>query len=119
MNAGAPSAPIPSAPALPVIYEATRATDGSDAVIQGAELTEAEAVARRKAGGDIVVCGSDTPRNERLAHDIEAAAAVGKPILYHGPHGGPLSLPHWQQKLPPPEGHSFHETHVRKARTTP
>src|SRR5690349_18431259 len=105
---------IPSASALPTICEATRAMDGSDAVIRGAELTQAQAIARRKAGGDIVVCGLDTPQNDRLAHDIEAAAAGGNPILYHGPHGGPESLPHWQQKLPPPLGHSFHETHVRK-----
>ena len=119
MSAGASSPPMPAAPALPIIYEATRATDGSDAVIRGAELTRDQAIARRKAGGDIVVCGSDTPRNDRLSHDIEEAAAEGKPIIYHGPHGGPLSLPHWQQKVPPPEGHRFHETHVRKAITTP
>jgi hypothetical protein len=118
MSAGAPSPPTPSPPALPVIYEATRATDGSDAVIRGAELTQAEAIARRKAAGDIVVGGSDTPQNDWLAHDIEEAAAEGKPIVYHGPHGGPLSLPHWQQKIPPPGGHSFHETHVRRARIT-
>lgn len=118
MNAGSPSDPMPAEPALPTVYEANCATDGSDAVLRGAELTQTEAIARRKAGDDIVVCGSDTPQNDRLAHDIEAAAAGGKPIVYHGPHGGPLSLPHWQQKVPPPRGHSFHETHVRKARTT-
>lgn len=101
MNAGAASASTPSAPALPSIYEASRATDGSDAVIRGAELTQTQAVARRKAGGDIVVCGPDTARNDRLAHEIEEAAAEGRAILYHGPHGGPLSLPHWQQKVPP------------------
>ena len=118
MNAGAVLASTSSVPALPAIHEATRATDGSDAIVRGAELTQAQAIARRKAGGDLVVCGSDTPRNDRLAHDIEEAAAEGQPIIYHGPHGGPLSLPHWQQKVPPPGGHSFHETHIRKARTT-
>lgn len=119
MNAGALSAFSSPAPALPTIYEATRATDGSDAVIRGAELTPSEAIDRRKAGGDLVVCGSDTPRNDQLAHDIEEAAAEGRAIIYHGPHGGPLSLPHWQQKVPPPVGHCFHETHVRNARTPP
>jgi hypothetical protein len=117
MNAGAPSDSTSSVRASPVIYEATRATDESDAVIRGAELTQAQAMARRQAGNDIVVCGPDTPQNDRLAHDIEDAAAAGGSIIYHGPHGGPLSLPHWQQKVPPPGGHSFHETHVRKART--
>ncbi len=117
MSAGAPSAPVSSAPTLPAIYEATRAKDG--AVLRGVKLTQAEAVARRKAGGDIVVCGPDTPQNVQLARVIESAAAGGKPIKYEGPHGPPpLWLPHWQQQAPPPEGHSFHETHVRKARTT-
>jgi hypothetical protein len=87
MNAVASSAPIPSASALPTIYEANRATDGSDAVLRGAELTQIQAIARRKTGADIVVCGADTPQNDRLAHDIEAAAAGGKPIVYHGPQG--------------------------------
>jgi len=117
MIAGAPSVSASSALAPPVIYEATRATDGSDAVIRGAELTQTQAIARRQAGGDVVVCGPDTARNDQLAHDIEDAAAAGGSIIYHGFHGGPLSLPHWQQKVPPPGGHGFHETHVRKART--
>lgn len=118
MSAGTPSAPTPSSPALPAIYEATRAKNG--AVLRGVALTQAEAVSRRKAGSDIVVCGPDTSQNVQLARVIEAAAAEGKPIKYEGPHGPPpLWLPHWQQKTPPPEGHSFHETHVRKARTTP
>ena len=88
MNAGASTEPTPSAPALPAVYEAKRATDGSDAVIREAELTQAQAVAHRKTGGDIVVCGSDTPQNDRLAHDIEASVAGGNPIVYHGPHLG-------------------------------
>ena len=52
--------------------------------------------------------------------EIEVAGTpTGNPApIYHGPHGGPLSLAHWQQKTPPPEGHSFHETNVRQARTT-
>jgi hypothetical protein len=110
----------PSSPAAPEIYAAARATDGSDAVDRGAKLTEAEAVARRQAGQDIVICGPDTIRNDVLARKIEQAATPprGK-CIYHGPHGGPLSLPHWQQEFPPPDGHSFHETNRRQARTPP
>jgi hypothetical protein len=109
-----------SAPAAePDIYEATRAKDGSDAVIRGRQLTRGQAVARRLAGGDIVVCGPDTVHNDRVVWEIEVAATPGgsAPPIYHGPHGGPLSLPHWQQKIPPPQGHAFHETHVRQARS--
>src|SRR5438105_2150974 len=102
------------------IYAATCAKDGSDAVDRGVRLTEAEAVARRKTGGDIVVCGPDTIRNDALARKIEAAATPpGGVCIYHGPHGGLLSLPHWQQAVAPPAGHSFHETNRRQARTSP
>jgi hypothetical protein len=108
-----------SSSADPEVYEATCATDGSDAVDRGAKLTKAQAIARRKGGGDIVVCGPDTIKNDRVAREIETAAThPGGRCIYHGPHGGPLSLPHWQQDIPPPEGHSFHETNARQARTT-
>jgi hypothetical protein len=110
---------MPPAAADPDVYEATRALDGSDAVDRGGILTIAQAVARRQGGEDIVVCGPDTFANDRLAREIEEAATpAGNPgPIYHGPHGGSLSLPHWQQKAPPPEGHRFHETPARKART--
>lgn len=52
MNAGAASSSTPSAPALPAIYEAARANNG--AVLRGVELTQAEAVARRKAGATLL-----------------------------------------------------------------
>src|SRR5260370_29508649 len=51
----------------PAIYAASRARDGSDAVDRRAKLEEEEAVERRKAGEDIVVCGSDTVRNKESA----------------------------------------------------
>src|SRR5262245_32078128 len=109
-----------AASAVSDIYAASRATDGSDAVDRGVKLTEAEAVARRKAGGDVVVCGPDTFQNVALARKIEEAATpAGGTCIYHGPHGGPLSLPHWQQEFPPPEGHCFHETNRRQARIKP
>jgi hypothetical protein len=50
MNVAAPSVAVASTSALPRIHEATRVPDGSEAVIRGAELTQAEAVARRKGG---------------------------------------------------------------------
>jgi hypothetical protein len=112
-------APLPE-PEQPAIHEATRATDGSDAVDRGAALSRKQAIARRKSGGDIVVCGPDTMQNDQLAGEIEVTAtSAGGKCIYHGPHGGPLSLPHWQQKDPPPEGHSFHETNKRQARIAP
>jgi hypothetical protein len=77
-------------------------------------LTQAAAEARRRAGLDIVVCGDDTPANCALARSIEATAG---PCEHDGPHhrAGLFSLPHWQQKTRPPDGHSFYETHATKA----
>jgi hypothetical protein len=110
-----------SAPSEPEIYEATRAADGTDAVDRRGMLTKAQAIAWRQAGEVIVVCGPDTIRNDRLAREIEEAATLaGNPApIYHGPHGGPDCLPHWQQKVAPPKGHSLHEAPVRKARAVP
>jgi hypothetical protein len=83
-------------------------------------LISTEAIRRRQRGEDIVMCGPDPFENDKLAGEIERAATpVGGRCIYHGPHGGPLSLPHWQQETKPPEGHSFHETNVRQARVTP
>ena len=119
MSASTPPAPPPGPPP-PEVYEATCATDGSDAVDRGRLLTRAEAEARRRAGLNIVVCGPDEGANWQLARAIEAAASrTGQPPKPHGAHGGPLSLPHWQQRTPPPVGHSFYETLYRKARVTP
>jgi hypothetical protein len=108
----------PSSPA--VIHEATCA---SGLVLRGSPLTEAEAVQRRRAGLDIVVCGDDTIQNRDLAERIEQQ--VGGAYMHDGPHRrsvGPNALPHWQQRgLPPaaPAGHSFYETHVTKSRPVP
>jgi hypothetical protein len=107
-------------PPAPTIHEATRIPG---AVHRGALLTEAEAVARRQAGLDIVVCGDDTIQNRDLAERIEAQ--VGGPYMHGNPHRrqvGPDALPHWQQRAFPPQapaGHSFYETHVTKARQSP
>jgi hypothetical protein len=105
----------PSAAANPSIHEAFCSRDGSGDVRRGAVHTRAEAIRRRQAGGDIVVCGPDVFANAREARAIESA--VG-PCIPDGPHldtAGALALPHEQQRVPPPEGHTFYETHVRKA----
>jgi hypothetical protein len=98
---------------MPEIYSATLGSQGK--VIKGDELTEAEAIAHRLAGGDIVVCGPDRKANRALARGIEMA--VGQAIKRHDPHDkeGPCALPHFQQQTPPPLGHSFYETEHRKA----
>src|SRR5947207_15862752 len=114
------AAPTPPAVAGPDVFEASRATVGSGAVYRHGKLTRQQAINRRAAGADIVVCGPDTISNDRLAGEIEQAATpAGSPRVYHGPHVGPLSLPHWQQETAPPSGHSFHETQVRQARVAP
>jgi hypothetical protein len=101
----------------PTIHEATRIPGG---VQRGAPLTEAEALSRRRAGLDIVVCGDDTIQNRDLAERIEAQ--VGGAYMHGNPHRravGPDALPHWQQRGFPPQataGHSFYETHITKAR---
>jgi hypothetical protein len=116
----APTVPSPPAPP-PQIYEATRATDGSEAVDRGNLLTRVQAEDRRRQGLDIVVCGPLTTENCRLAREIEVAiTSAGGVCIHHGPHLEPQSLPHRQQPSnAPPAGHSFYETHVRQARVTP
>ncbi|MCI0455349.1 MAG: hypothetical protein L0Z62_00015 [Gemmataceae bacterium] len=110
MATATPATP-PSAPASPEIYEATRATDGSEAVDRGKKLTRAEAEKRRRAGLDIVVCGPDEGANWQLARESEKAVSpAGQKPKAHGPHLGPASLPHWQQGGGSPPGHSFYET---------
>ncbi len=105
----------PSLPAPPVIHEAACARDGSGGVRRGRVLTRAEAISYRRGGRDVVVCGPDTFANAREARTIESA--VG-PCIPDGPHldvAGVLALPHYQQRVAPPEGHTFYETPIRKA----
>jgi hypothetical protein len=111
--------PLPSEPALlpppPTIHEAELSSESSGAVDFGPEITEAEAVARRKTGSDIVVRGTDRAANRRLAGKIESTVGEAVP---HFPHhaAGRYALPHWQQKSGTPPGHSFYETDNLKAR---
>jgi hypothetical protein len=101
--------------ALPTIHEAERASGPSGAILYGAELDLAAAVARRQGGLDVVVRGDDTDANRRLAETIEAA--VGSSPIRQTPHkrAGPRALPHCQQSVQPPGGHTFYETERRKA----
>lgn len=108
------------APAPPRIYEAEPAPGPSGAVFKGAEIDLATAIAERRAGRDIVICGDDVVANRRLA--LAVGSAVG-PCKRHDPHlkAGPHALPHYQQEQPPPFGHTFYETasRARKARKQP
>jgi hypothetical protein len=97
------------------IHEAFCAQDGSGGVQRGRVLTRAEAIRHRQGNGDVVICGPDTLENSREAYAIEST--VG-PCIPDGPHldaAGNLALPHFQRRVPPPDGHTFYETHVRKA----
>lgn len=102
----------------PTVHEATRASGPSGAVISGAAIDEATAIARRRAGQDIVVCGDDLKANREMAKRIEAAVGPYEQQRFHR-KAGPQSLPHFQQVQPPPGGHGFYETGQRKARKRP
>jgi len=109
----APQSPASSAPK---VYEAVQGPLGK--VIKGTEVTVAEAIARRKASLDIVVCGENHKANRRLARAVENAVGPNTP---QPPHKrlGPYALPHFQPDPRPPEGHSFYETDKLKAAVNP
>jgi hypothetical protein len=106
--------PTPTPPAT--IHEAERASGPSGIVDQGKELTFEEAVARRRTGEDVVVCGNDADLNRQLAGQVEAA--VGPRSRPQPPErkAGPRALPHFHQASRDPDGHTFYETDNRKAR---
>jgi hypothetical protein len=104
---------------LPTIHEAVCARDGSGGVTRGTALTEAAAVARRRGGGDVVVCGPDLFANARKAPAIEAAVGPCKPDGPHVAVAGMLALPHFQQIAGAPTGHTFYEVPTRRAANTP
>jgi hypothetical protein len=113
-----PSAAPPSPAPTPTIHEAERASGPSGAVLYGAEIDFDAAVARRRLGEDAIVRGEDRSANRRLAERIEAAIGPAERQDPH-PRAGPLALPHYQQKQPPPHGHTFYETERRKGRKRP
>src|SRR5262245_47405306 len=108
--------PVAPSPPVPAIHEAERASGPSGAILYGTTIDLGGAVARRQGGLDVVVRGDDTDANRRLAEQIEAA--VGPQPVRQTPHrrAGPLALPHYQQEVQPPDGHTFYETEHRKAR---
>jgi hypothetical protein len=111
--------PESEAAAAPTIHEAELASGATGAVLRGAELSFDEAVARRQAEFDVVVCGDDTDANRRLASRVENA--VGPATTAQPPHrrAGPQALPHFHQQSRSPDGHTFYETGRRKTRKKP
>src|SRR5260370_712101 len=97
------------------IFEAARVTDGTGAVRKGIEIDKSSAIALRKSDRDVVVCGDNLRMNIDMAKGIEAMIGA---YDNHVPHrsSGPAALPHFQQRNPPPAGHTFYETPKRKAR---
>ncbi|HTU18578.1 MAG TPA: hypothetical protein VMG10_11005 [Gemmataceae bacterium] len=112
--------PVPIAPVPPpTIHEAERVAGPSGAVLRGAEIDLAAAIARRRGGLDVVVCGADLKANRTLAASLESAVGRCQRGVPHTRHAGPLALPHFQQATPPPIGHTFYETEHRKAKKKP
>jgi hypothetical protein len=108
-----PAQTTPKPKVAPKIYEATLGNAGS--VRKGAEITQVEAVARRKAGLDVVVCGPDRVENRRVAGEIERTANGKAKCCFPHLSAGSRSLPHWQPDPKPPKGHTFYETDKLKA----
>jgi hypothetical protein len=88
----------------------------SGAIVRGRQIDQPAAVARRKSGRDVVVCGDDGDANRRLAFAVESAVGPCKRGAPHTRAAGPEALPPYQQTNPPPLGHTFYETEHRKAR---
>lgn len=108
-----PPVTSPEPPPPPRIHEAT--LGGNGAVVRGAEITRAQAKARRCVGLDVVVCGDSVVANGRLAAAIERAAnGYSKECVPHL-NAGRYALPHHQPDPRPPDGHTFYETAKRKA----
>jgi hypothetical protein len=113
---------VPVPPPLvppPTIHEAERMAGPSGAVLRGAEIDAAAAIARRGSGLDVVVCGSNLKANRALAASIESAVGPCQRGVPHTRYAGALALPHFQQVTPPPAGHTFYETENRKAKKKP
>jgi len=106
--------PAPATPPTPPqIFEATLGSQGR--VIRAAQIDQAQAEARRRAGQDVVVCGANHRANRSLAGQIETNAN-GKAKRCPPHHNeGPYALPHYQPDPRPPEGHTFYETSNRRA----
>jgi hypothetical protein len=104
---------------MPTIHEADLAPGPSGAVLYGPEIDFAAAVARRAAGGNVVVRGPDLDDNRDLAQKIEEAVGPWTRGTPHTQTAGPLALPHFQQTDKNRLGHTFYETPNRRARKGP
>jgi hypothetical protein len=102
--------------AAPEIFEAERMPGPDGAVERGdAPITEAEAVARLKAGLDVVVCGAIRRANRNKARELANAAFGGNEE--EEPHEGRMALHHFHPPDHTPEGvHVFFDTPQRYAR---
>jgi len=104
----------------PLLFEASSGPNGS--VIRGSPIYSVRDAAQiRRAGMNIVVCGSSEVRNQELAARIEQesiAGEAGRTILPCRPHrqAGPEALPHYHESPRYRTGHTFWETDERKAR---
>jgi hypothetical protein len=104
------ASPAPPEPPPATIHEAELGSGATGAVIRGAEIDFETAVARRRRGENVVVCGDDIDANRRLAQQIESAVGPCTRSAPHRRYAGPRALPHFQPRDPDREGHTFYET---------
>lgn len=117
---GQVAAPAPApTPPVATIHEADPMPGPLGVVWYGAELDFDAAVARRQAGQDVVVRGSDQIANKRLAYQIEAAVGPASRPQPPEKSAGPFALPHLHQASRHPVGHLFYELNRIKARKKP
>lgn len=104
-----------TAPLIPTtIHEANLATDGSGAVFKGRQIDTASAINRRRAGKEVVVCGSELALNRAQAKEIEREASPAFVFHHAHPSSGPDALPHFQPAERPPAGHTFYEGSTKR-----
>jgi hypothetical protein len=107
--------PVAAAPPPSTIHEAELGSGGSGRILYGAEIDLNVAVARRKVGENVVVCGHELKVNRRLAQLIEKTVGPHERGEPHLQTAGPQALPHFQQQDPTHLGHTFYETPNRRA----
>ena len=88
-------------------------------MVKGIEMDEADAIGQRAMDNDVVVCGDDAAANRQIALKIKEAVGPWMRQLKHKQSAGPMALPHFQQRHPPPYGHTFYETVNAKPRKGP
>ncbi len=98
-NPAQPAEPDSAQPAPPTIHEVELASGASGAVIRGAEIDRAVAIARRQNGANVVVCGDDLKANRALAQGIEGAVGPYLRSAPHKQHAGPRASPTSSSKI--------------------